>query len=458
MDILNRLKLKLYRKPLWAMAPEFAVIDAIIVEKPDIVETIAPDVLSGLKNNKMGRRDNPTVEQVLRLAIYKEIQGLTYKQLEFHQYDSTLCMEFSGIEKGFSDSALQGYISKIHADKLKLIMVQIVQVACEMGYENLEDIRIDSTPVEADVQRPTNNSLVYDCIKSATLFFEKIKDGYVETFEKIESKRTEAKKINYELNNVKGSKDDKQSAKEAKAEKMKTLFTDYLELFKDIHVEVKKLTENGLDDLKQGEDKKIIELEKNMSVVYNNAYRFQIEGKKVKNEDKIFSIYETHTDIIVKGLRDIIFGHKVNLATGKSNMILFCSIEDGNPSDKLLYKVPILTIKKDFGVGKFLGCATDGGYASLENREFAKKHFTNIVFTKVVGSLQNICETKEVGDGLKKWRAGIEGCISNLKRKYNLNRVTWKGRAMFDAKVLWSVIAYNIRVLTGHILEDLKTT
>ena len=455
MDVLNHFKLKLFENPLWAMASEFAVIDSILAENPDIVQIIAPDVLSGLKNNKMGRKDNPTVEQVLRLAIYKEMHGLTYKQLEFHQYDSSLCKEFTGIEKGFSDSSLQVYISKIQADKLNQVMVRIVKVACDMGYENFDNIRLDSTPIETNVQRPTNNSLVYDCIKSAAMFFEKIMTEYAESFEKVESKRREAKKINYELNNVKGKKNEEQSAKKVKAEKMKALFVDYLELFEDIRTEIKGFIEKGLDCLKPGEQKKIIELDKNMDIIFNNAYKFQIEGKKVETQDKIFSIYETHTDIIVKGLRDIIFGHKVNLATGKSNLIIYCNVEDGNPSDTNLYKEPILKIMEDFQLEKLSGCATDGGYASLDNREFAKKYFTNIVFTKVVGSLQNICKTDKIENELKRWRAG-EWCISNLKRKFNLKRVTWRGKALFDAKVLWSVIAYNIRVLTGHILEDLK--
>ena len=81
----------------------------------------------------------------------------------------------------------------------------------------------------------------------------------------------------------------------------------------------------------------------------------------------------------------------------------------------------------------------------------------NVVFTKIVGSLQNIVENDEVEAELKRWRAGIERNISNLKREFKVGRVVWKGKAGFDAKIFWSVIGYNIRVLTGHILRTLKT-
>jgi IS5 family transposase len=50
----------------------------------------------------------------------------------------------------------------------------------------------------------------------------------------------------------------------------------------------------------------------------------------------------------------------------------------------------------------------------------------------------------------------MEAVISNLKRGFNLRRVNWKGLEHFKSKVLWSVIAYNIRVMTGHVLTALK--
>ncbi len=57
---------------------------------------------------------------------------------------------------------------------------------------------------------------------------------------------------------------------------------------------------------------------------------------------------------------------------------------------------------------------------------------------------------------LKKWRSGMEAVVSNIKRGFNLFRCDWKGREHFDAKVLlMSVIAYNIRVMTGFMLEKL---
>jgi len=456
MNIFNNLRLK-FEVPLWALIPELAVIDTILENRPDIIILAKEDILDGLKNNNLGRHDNPTVEQIVRAGIYKETKGRTYEELYFDQYDSTVCREFLLLtNKAFCKSVLQKYISKISSENINKMMMEINKIAGELNYEDFKDTRPDTTPVEADIQRPTNNSLVYDCIKTATRFFEKIKDKYVFEFDQIEKKRQEAKKINYELNNVKGQKNKNQTKKDNRAEKMKTLFVDYLQLHQSIHNDVEGLIESGLDDLNPGDRIRIIELEKNMTIVYNNAYRFQIEGKKVENKDKIFSIYETHTDIIVKGIRDIVFGHKINLISGRSNLILYCNVEDGNPSDKYLFQKPILEIEKNYGVEQFRSSAADGGYASLKNLNFARKKFVNVIFTKAVGSLQNIATDETIETELKKWRAGAEGVISNFKRKFNIGRVVWKGKKRFDAKIFWSVLCYNIRVLTGHILKTIK--
>jgi len=40
--------------------------------------------------------------------------------------------------------------------------------------------------------------------------------------------------------------------------------------------------------------------------------------------------------------------------------------------------------------------------------------------------------------------------------RYNLRRCMWKKREHFQRKTYWSIIAYNIRVMTGHILRQME--
>jgi IS5 family transposase len=93
MKILNNLRLKL-EKPLWALDPELALIDTILNENPRLYEIIAPDIVELNRSSKVGRQDSPTVEQVVRAALYKEMKKLDYRELEYAQEDSRICGAF----------------------------------------------------------------------------------------------------------------------------------------------------------------------------------------------------------------------------------------------------------------------------------------------------------------------------------------------------------------------------
>ena len=157
----------------------------------------------------------------------------------------------------------------------------------------------------------------------------------------------------------------------------------------------------------------------------------------------------------MKGQREVQFGHKINLGSGKSNLILTCEILAGNPKDSELYQGTIEKLKKNYG--KIPGSSTaDGGFASTENIEYSMKvGITNIVFNKIRGSIKNIANNKWVENKLKKWRSGIEAVISNLKRGFQVRRCNWKGIAHYGQKVFWSIIGYNLRVMTGAILKSI---
>ena len=190
-----------------------------------------------------------------------------------------------------------------------------------------------------------------------------------------------------------------------------------------------------------------------MIQVYNMTFYKEIEGMKVPNALKVFSIFEPHTDIIMKGQREVQFGHKVSLASGKSNLILDCQVLQGNPTDKSLYQPTIDRIVENYGIIPRDSTA-DGGFASLANLEYAKiTGIVNIVFNKVVGKMQNVVTSLNMETRLKKWRSSSEAVISNLKRGFNIRICNWKGWVHFQAKVLWSVMAYNIRVITSLIAQ-----
>jgi IS5 family transposase len=446
MKILNELRLKL-ENPNWALDPELALIDTVLNENPRLYEIIARDIMDLNKNTEVGRQDSPTVEQVVRAAIYKELKKLDYRELEYAQEDSRICGAFIKLEgrSPFSFEVFHKYISRITGESLRALMVEINRIM--MQEERIEDgkrLRTDSTVVETDIHYPTNNSLIWDCIKTSHRLLKKLEEkGKIR---KVRNYQKQGKKNEFKINNTK------------KKEKRAELFEKQLKLFRCSINQVRRVLEGVMTGIDLEMVSMVEELKgflPKMEKVYDISYRHEVLGESVPNSEKIFSIYEEHTDIIVKGLREVEFGHKVNLTTGRSNLILDCEITDGNPKDSTLYEGVLERVRNDYGI-RPRDMVTDGGYASLRNQEKAKEYgIVNIVFNKIVGSLKNVVSSVQMETRLKKWRSGMEAVISNLKRGFHLFRCEWKGRDHFDAKVLWSVIAYNIRVITCLMVEKL---
>lgn len=450
MKLLNDLKLQ-FEKELWALSPELAVMDTILNQHPEIYEMVKNDITVGEESSSFGRQDMPTVEQIVRAAIYKEMKSLTYRELEYAQHDSRMCSIFIKLDdrKPFSFKAYQKYISRISAESLNKVMIAINKIAIGEGLEDGKSLRTDSTVVETNIHYPTNNSLVWDCIKTIDRLLKKLKDSGMQI--KPRSYRKQAKKNHYKLNNTKK----KEEREEEFKKQLKLLRSSINQAERAFTATLPKTIEEWIEA--QAVIRELRELLPKAEKVYDITWRHEILGESVPNKEKIFSIFEDHTDIIVKGGRDVEFGHKVNLAGGRSNLILDCRILDGNPADAAIYGDVIDRLQENYGIMP-RNIVTDGGYASTANARIAQeKGIINIVFNKIKGSLKNIVRSKNMETRLKKWRSGIEAVISNLKRGYELFRCEWKTRARFDAKVYWNVIVYNIRVMTGALLAKMQT-
>jgi IS5 family transposase len=182
--------------------------------------------------------------------------------------------------------------------------------------------------------------------------------------------------------------------------------------------------------------------------VVNQTQRRVMLGENVPAADKVVSLFETHTDIIVKDRRDTFFGHKICLTGTASNLIVDCLIVDGNPADSNL-TVDMLERQKQL-YGRYpLKVALDGGFASKDNLNQAKAmQIKDVCFAKKRGlKVEDMCRSQWVYDRLRRFRAGIESGISWVKRCFGLTRCTWKGLRSFKSYVWASIVSANLLTL-----------
>jgi len=438
----------LFEKPNWKNDLELGLIDSVLENHPHIIATLGSGICERTGKKVFGRKDTPSIEQIVRAAIYKELKGLDYRELEYDQEDSRIAALFIKIDplRPYSFQVYQKYISRIKPVKLNEALVALNKVAINEGLEDLEKIRQDTTTIQTNIHHPTNNSLIWDCIRKSNDHLTKLCKEVNGLSYRDYTKG--AKKTYFKINNT-GSKD-----------KKLVLFIKQLQLFTKCINQVANVIKKKDICLSLKAQGVIFQLEDILPIlkqVYDISYRKEVKGEKVASSEKTFSIFERHTDIIMKGSREVVFGHKVNLTSGKSNLILDCYMQRGNPADSNLYAPTLDRIIENYDTIP-RDIAVDGGFASKANLNHSlERGLVNVVFNKVVGSLKNQVSSSNMATRLKKWRSGIEANISNLKRGFNIQRCNWKGWVNFQSKVLWSVLAYNIRVMTNLWVGQMNT-
>jgi IS5 family transposase len=187
--------------------------------------------------------------------------------------------------------------------------------------------------------------------------------------------------------------------------------------------------------------------------VISQAERRVLRGETVPVDEKIVSIFEPHTDIIVKDNRDTQYGHKICLTTGASGIVTDVVVGEGNPADQAMTVEMMERHRELYGSPPRQACF-DGGFASRANLDELKAlGVEDVAFAKRVGmTISEMVKSTWVYRRLRNFRAGVEGVISFLKRSFGLDRCRWSGFRSFRAYVHASVVSCNLLLLARHLL------
>lgn len=387
-----------------------------------------------------GRQGLPA-ESVLRCALLKQYRQLSYKELAFYLSDSASFQAFARLPAHFfpKKSVLQKTISCIEDSTWerinKRLMTQAKQEKVELG----KKVRIDSTVTESMIHAPTDSSLLWDSVRVMVRLLKQLREMKGAPTIAFCNHQRVAKKRARAIIYTRGK--DKKAKLYADLLSVTQKTAGYLEHAQHISAATPAL-EWEFWNASVNHYKPLIKR------IIEQTQRRILAGEKVPADEKLFSLFEAHTDIVIKGSRDIQYGHKLNLSTGKSGLILDVVIEQGNPADSERLMPMIKRHLKHYGEAP-RQLAVDGGYASQANLEDAKASgIEDVAFHKKCGlQIEDRVRSTWVYRQLRNFRAGIEAGISCLKRAYGLSRCTWKGLDHFKSYVWSSVVSHNLALL-----------
>jgi IS5 family transposase len=194
--------------------------------------------------------------------------------------------------------------------------------------------------------------------------------------------------------------------------------------------------------------------------VIDQSRRRVLNGEQVPTAEKIYSIFEPHTDLIKRGKvqKPIEFGHKIFLAESARGLITQYRVLEGNPSDHI-HVIPSLKChQKTFGWAPDW-YSSDRGFFSDENIKACQAGTVQLVcIPQCGGKRSSKREALEKSPAFKKgqrFRAGIEGRISVLFRGRGMKRCLAEGPERFEVLVGAAVLTNNLMNI-AHLLNQKK--
>ena len=167
--------------PLWPdhqLSYELQMISRILDDNPEILDLVLQDLSD--KTDPQKGSPGLSAEQVLRCAVLKTWQQLSYQKLAFHLADSISLRAFCRLPLGWTPckSCLQDNISRIRASSWEKINRVLIRWAAGEGLEKGKKIRVDATAVESDIHHPSDSQLLYDSIRTLTALLRKLKEHH----------------------------------------------------------------------------------------------------------------------------------------------------------------------------------------------------------------------------------------------------------------------------------------
>ena len=272
-----------------------------------------------------GRQGLPA-EAVLRCALLKQHRQLSYEELAFHLEDSASFRAFARLPWAWSPkkSVLHKTIGAIRAETWEAVNRTLLASAREGKIEDGSVVRLDSTATAALLHQPSDSSLLWDGVRVMVRLLKQAQAWLGDVARAWHDHRRAAKKRWQAIEYTRG-----QPKRVPLYRALIRIVRTTLTYLRTVATRLAASTSPAVALWRA----KVRRYEPLIESVIAQSERRVLHGEAVPAREKLVSLFETHADIIVKGKRDIQYGHKLNLSTGRSGLVLDVVIEAGNPAD-----------------------------------------------------------------------------------------------------------------------------
>ena len=438
-----------------------------IFTTPDLNETIFKLLEEKIcKHKKKTGRKGMDLWHILVLAVIRHATGTNWDRLHLMANGDRYVREIMGVhatrfgmeEIEFEYQNILDNVSLIDED----LLYQINTIVVEAGHQLLKKkenevielrLKTDSYAVETNVHFPTDLNLLWDSCRKCLDTVERL-----QTITQIKGWR----KIKHIRKTLKSQfRSTSQQVFKGKSEQAKRQSVQqYLQLAKDLKLRCEALLATPV----VATDKEPMPLISHVGlmgyVTYVTKFTDQVERRLLKGEtipaqEKVYSIFEPHTEWISKGKQNkkVELGHLLLITTDQHQFIIDYKIMNGE-KDATQIKPLTERLRQKCEGKKISSHSFDKGFWSKGNHEILSAAPIERVVLPKRGKHNKEDKERESSKAFKQIRnqhSAVESNI-NMLEHHGLNRCMDKGLHGFNRCVGLSVLAYNLHIL-GNALQ-----
>ncbi len=435
------------------MDPVLAALDKLLDD--DVLFQRVKDDLSRRYPNSMTRGRNSTpVEVILRTLVVRRLYDWSYEQTEHFVSDSIVLRQFCRLylEAAPDDTTLIRWAALIGPETLEQLNEHVARLAHQLRVTRGRKLRSDSTVVETNIAYPRDSGLLRDGVRVVSRFIARAKEFVGTSVQNAKvvfrNRTTSAKRLARQIaDEARRRGQEAEAGRRATYQRLLKVAESTLKQAETVQTLLGEQSVAATQRLQEGLDHFVPLLKQ----VMTQTRRRVLEGQMVPAAEKLVSIFEPHTRIIRRGKveKPTEFGRKVWLDEVDGGIISRYRVLEGNPPDDREVPAILANHQRLFARPPNL-FSGDRGVHSTENEVTAYQVGVKQVALPQAGhkTSERKCHERQgwFRRGLR-FRAGIEGRISVLKRRGNLGRCRDKGEDGFGRWIGWGIMTANLQTI-----------
>ena len=435
--------------------PELAELDRLL-EDDQIFQQVKADLSRRRPHTIDTGRPSTPVEVILRLLVAQHLYDWSYAQTEHFVGDSLVLRQFCrlGFDPVPHHTTLMRWSNLLQPETMHRLLDRVTELARSLKVTRGRKLRIDSTVVATTIHYPTDSTLLFDGVRMLSRFVQRATTALTGKPRRVGAQRIrQAKQLVRRIEATAAV-----HATTADRAERPRLYRRLLELTQT-SVRQAEQVQRALAGRSEAAAERLEAAVRSVAPlvqqVIAQAERRVLRGETVPASEKLVSLFEPHTAIVRRGKAHLSaeFGRKIMLDEVDGGLVTRYAVLVGNPPDAP--ELPTSLAHHQLCFDQVPAVLTaDRAFFTLDNDQLAHDLHIGSIALPRPGPLtadQLQVRRRAAFRRAYRWRAGIEGRISVLKRRFGLDRCRYRGEAGMERWVGWGLLAHNLRQISRTV-------